>query len=56
MKKCIHKSVMHTSIGFILIITYCILSMIYRFSYLDLLYLIVVVVCFVLFLKNVREL
>lgn len=56
MKKCIHESVVNTSIGFMSIILYCIACMIYRFSYLDLLYLIVVAVCFILFLKSVKEL
>lgn len=56
MKKSIHESVMNTSMIFILIMLYCIACMIYRFSYIDLLYLIVVAVCFILFLKNVNEL
>lgn len=56
MKKYIYESVVRTSIGFILIMLYCIISLTYRFSYLDLSYLVVVVVCFVLFLKRVNEL
>lgn len=56
MKKCIHKSVIRTSIGFELIMLYCMFCMISKFSYIDLSYLVVVAVFFVLFLKNVREL
>lgn len=56
MKKCIHKSVLRTSIGFELIMLYCMLCMIYKFSYIDLSYLVVVAVFFVLFLKYAREL
>ena len=56
MKKYIRKSVIRTSIGFMLIIAYCIICLISKFSYIDLLYLIVVVVFFALFLKIVRDL
>lgn len=55
MKKCIHESIISTSIGFILIMLYCLACMFYRFSYLDLMYFLVVVVCFILFLKKVNE-
>ncbi len=56
MKKCIHKSVIRTSIGFEIIMVYCMLSIISKFSYIDLAYLVVVAVYFVLFLKYVRKL
>ena len=55
MKKCIHKSIMRTSMGFISIILFCILSLIYNFSYIDLSYLLVVIVFFVIYLKRVKE-
>jgi len=56
MKKCIYKSIMDTSIGFMVIIFYCLASIIYRFSYLDLMYLVVVVAYFIMYLKIVKEL
>ena len=56
MKKSIRESVIRTSIGFMVIILYCILSLIQRFNYVDLVYLVVVVVFFAVFLKYVKEL
>jgi len=56
MKKSIRGSVIRTSIGFLVIILYCILSLIQRFNYVDLVYLVVVVVFFAVFLKYVSEL
>lgn len=56
MKKSIRKSVMRTSIGFMVIILYCILSLIQKFNYVDLVYLVVVVGFFAVFLKYVSEL
>jgi len=56
MKKSIRKSVLRTSIGFMIIILFCIVSLIQRFSYVDLVYLVVVVIFFALFLKYVSEL
>ncbi len=56
MKKSIRKSIIRTTIGFIAIILFCILSLIQKFSYIDLLYLVVVVGFFAVFLKYVREL
>ena len=55
MKKSINESVVSTSIVFLSIMTSCTLCMIYKFSYIDLLYLIVVVICFILYLKNVMS-
>lgn len=56
MKKSIRKSIIRTTIGFIAIILFCVLSLIQKFSYIDLLYLVVVVGFFAVFLKYVREL
>ena len=56
MKKSIRKSVISTSIGFMVIIIYCILSLIQRFNYVDLVYLVLVVMFFAVFLKYVSEL
>ena len=56
MKKSIRGSVIRTSIGFLVIILYCILSLIQRFNYVDLVYLVVVVIFFAVFLKYVSEL
>ena len=55
MKKCIHKSIVRTSMGFIGIILFCVASLIDRFSYVDLAYLIVVIGFFVAYLKIVKE-
>ena len=55
MKKYMSKSVLWTSSGFLAIILYCILSMITRFSYLDLCYLVIVVVYFMSYLKLVKK-
>lgn len=55
MKKYMSKSVLWTSCGFLAIILYCILSMITRFSYLDLCYLVIVVVYFMSYLKLVKK-
>jgi hypothetical protein len=55
MKKYMSKSVLWTSICFLIVILYCTLSIISRFSYLDLCYLVVVVTYFVLFLNAVRK-
>lgn len=56
MKKSIRKSVIRTSLGFMAIILFCIASLIQRFNYVDLVYLVVVVVFFAVFLKYVSEL
>lgn len=56
MKKSIRGSIIRTSIGFMAIILYCILSLTERFNYVDLVYLVVVVVFFAVFLKYVSEL
>lgn len=56
MKKSIRKSVIRTSIGFMVIIGYLILLLLERFSYVDLVYLVVVVVYFIKFLLCVKEL
>ena len=56
MKKSIRGSVIRTSIGFVVIILFCILSLIERFNYVDFVYLVVVVVFFAVFLKYVSEL
>ena len=56
MKKSIRRSIIRTSIGFMVIILFCILSLIENFNYLDLLYLLVVVVFFAVFLKYASEL
>ena len=55
MKKCIRRSVMWTSIAFSTIIVYCILSILYQFSYVDLVYLFIVIGYFVVYLKRVSE-
>ena len=53
MKNYIYKSVMRTSLGFMTIIIYCMISMI---SYLDLCYMLVVIGFFITYIKYVREL
>ena len=56
MKQYVRESVKWTSICFIAIIIYCILSIIDKFSYLDLAYLVVVICFFAVYLKRVSEL
>ena len=56
MKNYIYKSVMRTSLGFMTIIIYCMISMIIKFSYLDLCYMLVVIGFFITYIKYVREL
>lgn len=56
MKDYVKESIRWTISGYIILIVYCILSMINRFNYLDLSYLAVVVVCFAIYLKDIREL
>lgn len=56
MKNYIYKSVMITSLGFMTIIIYCMISMIIKFSYLDLCYMLVVIGFFITYIKYVREL
>ncbi len=56
MEDYVRGSIRWTISGFIVLIVYCILSMINRFSYLDLSYLAVVVICFAIYLKDIREL
>lgn len=56
MKENIRKSVIGTSIGFMLVITFCIINILIKFNYLDLSYLVVVVVYFALYLKNAKKL
>jgi len=53
MKKEINRSIGWTFVGFIMLIAYCLSCVINRFSYLDLSYLLVVVVYFTLFFKKV---
>lgn len=55
MKKQMIKSAKWTSFGFMTIILLCITSLTNRFSYLDLLYLVVVVVYFVSYLMIVKK-
>lgn len=56
MKKSIRNSILRTSFGFIIVILYCIISLIQNFSYIDLVYLVVVIGYFTVFLKYVRDL
>jgi len=56
MKKSIQRSVMWTSVGFIAIMIFCIVNMLYKFSFIDLSYLLVVIGFFVVYLKKVKEL
>lgn len=56
MKENNRKSVIGTSIGFMLVITFCIINILIKFNYLDLSYLVVVVVYFALYLKNAKKL
>ena len=53
MKNYIYKSVMRTSLGFMTIIIYCMISMIIKFSYLDLCYMLVVIGFFITYIKYV---
>lgn len=55
MKKCIRESTMRGSLFFMSIIMYCIISLIYKFSYVDLVYLFVVIGYFAVYLKNMSE-
>ena len=53
MKREINRSIGWTFVGFIMLIIYCLACLIDKFSYLDLSYLLVVVVYFTLFFKKV---
>lgn len=55
MKEYIRRSVMWTSIGFSFIMLYCIINMIYKFNYIDLAYLFVVIYYFISYLKLAKE-
>ncbi len=55
MKKCIRRSIMWTSIGFGFIMLCCILSMIYKFNYIDLAYFLIVIYYFISYLKLAKE-
>jgi hypothetical protein len=55
MNNYIRESIRLTVGGYIVLIIYCLLSMLNRFNYLDLSYLVVVVICFGIYLKNISE-
>lgn len=55
MKSDIQKSIKRTSFGFLIIITYCIASLLYKFSYLDFGYLLVVIGYFIAYLKVAKK-
>ena len=54
MKECNSKSIMITIGLFLGIVIYCTLSIFYRFSYIDLAYLLVVIVYFAVYLRRVK--
>lgn len=56
MKDCISKSIIRTDIYFSILILYITISILNKFSYLDLCYLLVVVVSFVMYLIEVKKL
>lgn len=56
MKDEIRKSMISTSIVFILVILYCVISILTKFNYLDLSYLVVVVFSFAVYLKKIIKL
>ena len=56
MNNYVRESIRWTIGGFATLIVYCFLYMINRFTYLDLSYLAVVVICFAIYLKDIREL
>lgn len=56
MKDCISKSIIRTDIYFVALILYVLTSILVKFSYLDLCYLLVVVVSFIMYLIEVKKL
>ncbi len=55
MKKYMYRSILWTSVGFILIMLFCIFSIVSQFSYVDFVYLLVVVGFFVVYLRRICE-
>ena len=55
MKKYVDESIKRTCIGFFIIMYYCIMCLIIKFSYIDLIYLLVVITYFVVFILKFRK-
>lgn len=55
MKKYMDKSIKRTCIGFLIIMYCCIGCLIFNFSYIDLIYLLIVISYFVVFILKVKK-